>query len=37
MGLILKELQKLKATQVYFDANIFIYALEEISPYCGRT
>lgn len=33
MGLILDELRKLKAQQVYFDANIFIYGLEGISPF----
>lgn len=33
MGLVLKELQKLNASQVYFDANVFIYALEGISPF----
>jgi hypothetical protein len=33
MGLILDELRKLKAQQVYFDADIFIYGLEEISPF----
>lgn len=26
MGVIQKELQRLKKSQVYFDANIFIYA-----------
>ncbi len=32
MGFVLTELKKLKASQVYFDANIFICALEGISP-----
>lgn len=34
MGVILKELQRLKKSQIYFDANIFIYALEGIEPFC---
>lgn len=33
MGLVLNELQKLKTPRVYFDANIFVYALEGISPF----
>ena len=32
-GTILTELKSLKATRIYFDANIFIYALEGISPF----
>lgn len=34
MGVIIKELQRLKKSQVYFDASIFIYALEGIEPFC---
>ncbi|MEX2565107.1 MAG: hypothetical protein WD431_04140 [Cyclobacteriaceae bacterium] len=33
MGIILKELERLKKHQIYFDANIFIYALEGIEPF----
>ncbi len=33
MGLVLTAIKKAKASQVYFDANIFIYALEGISPF----
>ena len=33
MGVVLKELRRLETSRVYFDANIFIYALEGISPF----
>jgi len=33
MGLVLQELRKLMVPRVYFDANIFVYALEGVSPF----
>lgn len=33
MGLVLAELNRLNASQIYLDTNIFIYALEGIHPY----
>jgi predicted nucleic acid-binding protein len=33
MGIVLEALRKLETSRVYFDANIFVYALEGISPF----